>query len=283
MTVAVPVIGDLIDEDNETFFVNLSGATNATVARVQGIGTIIDDDLAPTISIANCAAVEGDSGTSPCAFHVSLSATSSRTITVAYGTADSTAIAGSDYLATSGTLTFAPGISTQDATVSVVGDAVTEPNKTFFVNLSSPTNATISQGQATGTITDNDITSFFTLAPCRIIDTGALPGPSGGPAMAANTTRIFPAAGLCGIPVTAKAIAVIVTTTQQTAFGDLRAYHADGALPGVTTLNFAVNHARANNAIVPLGTAGQISVTCDMPPDSTGTTRLIVDVYGYFE
>jgi len=40
---------------------------------------------------------------------------------------------------------------------------------------------------------------------------------------------------------------------------------------------------RANNAIVSVGTAGQIAVTCDMPPGSTGTTRLIVDVYGCFE
>jgi uncharacterized repeat protein (TIGR01451 family) len=282
-TVTVPVIGDLIDEDNETFFVNLAGATNATIADAQGIGTIIDDDAAPTISIANCAAVEADSGTSSCAFHVSLSAPSSRTITVAYATADSTAIAGSDYLSASGTLTFNPGVSIQDALVSIVGNTVIEPNKTFFVNLSSPTNATIGQGQATGTITDNDVTSFFTVAPCRVIDTGGPPGPSGGPALAANKTRIFPAAGLCGIPATAKAIAVIVTTTQQTDSGDLRVYHADGALPGSTTINFAVNHARANNAIVPVGTAGQISVTCDMAPGSSGTTRLIVDVYGYFQ
>ena len=158
-----------------------------------------------------------------------------------------------------------------------------EPNKTYFVNLTSPTNATIGRAQAIGTITDNDNTLLFTLPPCRIVDTAGPPGPSGGPAMAANTTRIFPAAGLCGVPTTAKAVAVIVTTSQQTDFGDLRVYHADGALPGASTINFVANHARANNAIVPLGTAGRISITCDMPPGSSGTTRVIVDVYGYFE
>ena len=126
-------------------------------------------------------------------------------------------------------------------------------------------------------------TLFFSLTPCRIVDTGGAPGPSGGPAMAANSTRMFPAAGLCGIPTTAKAIAVIVTTAEQTDFGDLRVYHGDGAVPASSTINFAANHARANNAIVPLGTAGRIQVTCDMPPGSSGTTRLIVDVYGYFE
>jgi hypothetical protein len=282
-TVSVPVIGDLVDEDNETFFVNLTGPVNATIADGQGTGTIIDDDGPPAVSIADCAAVEVDSGTSPCAFHVSLSAPSSRTITVAFSTADDTAVAGADYLAASGTLTFAPGVSTQDASVSIVGDTVSDPNKTYFVNLSSPTNATIGRGQAIGTITDNDNTLFFTLDPCRIVNTGAPPGPSGGPALGANTTRIFPAAGICEIPATAKAIAVIVTTTQQTDRGDLRVYHADGALPSASTINFAANHARANNAIVPLGTAGQISVTCDMAPGSSGTVRLIVDVYGYFE
>jgi len=247
------------------------------------MGTIIDDDGPPVLSIADCAAVEVDSGTSPCAFHVSLSAPSGLTITVNFATQDGTAVAGADYLAASGTLTFAPGVTTRDAVVPIIGDTVSEPNKTYLVNLSSPTNATIGRAQAVGTITDNDGTLFFSLAPCRIVDTGGAPGPSGGPAMAANSTRMFPAAGLCGIPTTAKAIAVIVTTAEQTDFGDLRVYHGDGAVPASSTINFAANHARANNAIVPLGTAGRIQVTCDMPPGSSGTTRLIVDVYGYFE
>lgn len=281
--VTVPIIGDLTDEVDETYFVNLSGATNATIADSQGLGTIFDDDATPTISSANCAAIEGDSGTSPCAFRVSLSVASGKTVTVDYATADGTAIAGSDYLAASGTLTFSPGVVTQDANVSIIGDGVSEPNRTFILNLSNPTNATISnESPGRGTITDNDLMKLFTLSPCRLADTANPIGPSGGPALVANAIRTFPAAGLCGIPSTAKAIAAVVTTVEQADFGDLRVYHADGALPSSSTINFAANHARANNAIIALGTDGKIAVMCDLAVP-TGTVRFILDVFGYFE
>jgi hypothetical protein len=61
-----------------------------------------------------------------------------------------------DYVGASGTLTFAPGVTSQTVNVAVVGDTVAEPDETFFVNLSSPTNATIADGQAVGTILNND-------------------------------------------------------------------------------------------------------------------------------
>jgi len=78
------------------------------------------------------------------------------TVTVNFATADGSAFAGSDYVATSGTLTFAPGTTTQPVTVNVIGDTTPEPNETFFVNLSSPTNATIATGTGTGTILNDD-------------------------------------------------------------------------------------------------------------------------------
>jgi len=124
---------------------------------------------------------------------------------------------------------------------------------------------------------------FFTLPPCRVADTRNPPGPSGGPALAANITRSFPAAGLCGIPSDARAIAINVTVTQETDFGDLRLYPTGGPPPGSSTINFVVNKDRANNAIIPLGTGGQISTQCDMPPGSMGTTHFLYDVYGYFK
>jgi hypothetical protein len=77
-------------------------------------------------------------------------------VTVSFATADGTATAGSDYVATSGTLTFNPGVTTQTITVNVVGDTTVEPNETFLVNLSAPSNATIATGQGTGTIVNDD-------------------------------------------------------------------------------------------------------------------------------
>jgi Calx-beta domain len=77
-------------------------------------------------------------------------------VTVAYVTADGTATAGLDYTATAGTLTFAPGATTQSIAVSVSGDALDEPNEVFFLNLGSPVNAIIADAHGTGTIADDD-------------------------------------------------------------------------------------------------------------------------------
>lgn len=112
----------------------------------------------PTITIGHVTAPEGNSGTTAFSFNVALSSTGPTTapVTVDYATADGTATAGSDYVATSGTLTFAPGVASQTITVNVTGDTTVEPNETFFVNLSNPTNATIASAQGIGTITNDD-------------------------------------------------------------------------------------------------------------------------------
>src|SRR5581483_5828907 len=89
-------------------------------------------------------------------FTVTLSAASTQAITVAYTTGNDTATAGSDYQTTSGTLTFAPGETSKPITVPVIGDRLGEPNETFLVSLSSPTNATIGDGYGMGTIVDNE-------------------------------------------------------------------------------------------------------------------------------
>jgi hypothetical protein len=123
LTVAVPVVGDLLDEPDETFFLDLSNPTGgATLLDAQGVGTIQDDDPAPTVSIDNVLVLEGDAGTTPAAFTVSLSAPSSFTITVPYATADGTAKALGDYLSASGTLDFVPGTVAQPVSVTVNGD-----------------------------------------------------------------------------------------------------------------------------------------------------------------
>jgi probable HAF family extracellular repeat protein len=111
----------------------------------------------PTVSIADASTVtEGNAGTVEARFTVNLSEPSTQTITVAYATRSDTATAGSDYEAQSGTLTFAPGETSKTLSVMVNGDRLGEPNETFFVNLSAPTNAAIADDQGIGTILDDE-------------------------------------------------------------------------------------------------------------------------------
>jgi hypothetical protein len=159
-TFTVPILGDTLDEANETFKVNLSQANNATIADGQGVGTIIDnDDSTPVLSqlsINDVSVTEGDSGTKNATFTVNLSAPSSQSVSVNYATANDTAIAGSDYTAKSGTLSFNPGQTSKTFTVPILGDTTVEGNETFKVNLSQATNATIGDSQGVGTILNND-------------------------------------------------------------------------------------------------------------------------------
>jgi hypothetical protein len=99
---------------------------------------------------------EGNTGSVNAVFTVTLSTVSAQTVTVQYATANGTAAAGSDYTAASGTLTFAPGDLTKTLTVPVLGDTLVEPSETFLVNLTNPTNATLADAQAVGTIVDNE-------------------------------------------------------------------------------------------------------------------------------
>jgi hypothetical protein len=125
-------------------------------------------------------------------------------------------------------------------------------------------------------------TSFFAVTPCRVADTRNPAGPSGGPALAANAARTFPVVGMCGVPSTATAVAFNVTVVDETDYGHLRVYPAGGPPPGSSTINFGAGKARANNAVVPLGLGGQISVQCTMPSGSRGQTHFLFDVTGYF-
>jgi len=126
-------------------------------------------------------------------------------------------------------------------------------------------------------------TRFFTVTPCRVADTRSADGPSGGPALGANTTRGFLVAGVCGVPSSASAVAINVTVVNETAVGDLRIYPAGTAAPSSSTINFTPGKTRANGAVVPLGVSGQLAVQCDMAPGSAHRTDFLFDVTGYFE
>ena len=122
--------------------------------------------------------------------------------------------------------------------------------------------------------------AYFAVAPCRVADTRNAPGPSGGPALAANTVRTFPVANICGIPSSATAVAINVAVFLPSDDGDLRVYPAGATAPLASAINFRAGIVRANNAIVPLGAGSQISIQCDM---LSGSTNFFFDVFGYFQ
>jgi len=144
---------------------------------------------------------------------------------------------------------------------------------------------TFAAGGVSGWFDDISITpstlDYFTLAPCRLVDTrgGA---PSAGPVMDGQETRTITAVGSCGIPGSAHALSVNVAVTQPTSGGNVRLFASDQTLPTVSTINYSAGQTRTNNAIVGLGfLTGAFSAFVGQP--SATTVHLIVDVNGYFE
>ena len=162
-SITVLVCGEAVYEADQTFFVNLSGASHATIDDAQGVGTITNDDAKPTLAINDVTAAEGDlPGTTTFTFTVTKSGLTELSASVNWATADDTALgdaacdAGVDYLDASGSLTFAANDASETIEVTVCRDNVYELDDLFNVNLSSASNATISDASGDGTITNDD-------------------------------------------------------------------------------------------------------------------------------
>jgi peptidoglycan-N-acetylglucosamine deacetylase len=156
-TIGARVIGDALDEPNETFSVRLSKVSGAAYQRREARVRIVDDDPPPRVRIRDVSVVEGAAGTpTTVSIPVELDAPSGRPVTVQYATADGTATAGEDYLAVAGTLSFSPGQTRYDLTITVLGDDAFEGDETFVLRLSAPTSATVARGAATITIIDDE-------------------------------------------------------------------------------------------------------------------------------
>lgn len=156
-TVDVTILGDTMDEDNETFYLNLSNATNATIDDNQGVGTITDNDDQPNLTINDLSADELDEGTQNFQFTLTLSAASGKNVNVSnYATAAGTATAGEDFVPVSDALTFNPGETTKNVIVTVKGDFLVEDDENFFLNIAATTNATVTDNQGLFTIRDDD-------------------------------------------------------------------------------------------------------------------------------
>jgi hypothetical protein len=168
-SIVATIFSDTIVEPDEFFRVTLYNATNgAIISDGEGVGTIINDDFAGSVSINDISVAEGDSGTKVMTFTVTRTG-GSAAFAVNFATSDGTAtVANGDYLSNSGTLVFGDAVNSQTVTVAINGDRRFESNETLFINLSGATNgATISDGQGIGTILNDDLP---TLAPARLID-----------------------------------------------------------------------------------------------------------------
>ena len=159
-TIAVQTIEDATAEETEGFTVQLT----TTVADGTATGTITDDDEPPGLSIDDATPVqEGEAAE----FVVRLSAASGVPVTVSYGTVDGTAGAGSDYTSTAGMLRFEAGETSKTIAVPTIEDATAEESEAFTVQLSDPAGATVKDGTATGTITDDDDPPGLSIAAVR--------------------------------------------------------------------------------------------------------------------
>ncbi len=159
--ITVEVNGDISSEDDESFKVRLSNATNATITDAEAVGTILNEDA--YAEIGNVAILEGDNGTVVAEFTVTLDKPVNFAVTIDYATADGTATtADSDYVSTSGQLSFAALETSKTVSVTINGDTNLEAFETFLVQLS---NAVASDSSlipfrsmsATGTIQNDEV------------------------------------------------------------------------------------------------------------------------------
>ena len=145
----------IIDDANS----NAGGITNGWRLEVsmQPVLECCTNGLPPSLSIFDATVIEGNVGATNAEFALSLSRPIAQTVSVNYATANGTAIAGLDLVATSGLLHFAPGQTNATIVVPVLGDYLFESNETFTVLLSNPMNTTLSRSNAVGTILDDEI------------------------------------------------------------------------------------------------------------------------------
>ena len=168
-TIPVETLQDDLAEATESFTVQLSAASGATLADGTGTASITDDDDPPELTINDAVALtEGDTAT----FEVTLSGESGLPVTVEYLTSDGTAVAGFDYTSGEGTLRFEPGEMTKTIPVQTLQDELAEATETFTVRLSAPSGATLADGTGTASITDDDDPPGLTIDDAPAVSEG---------------------------------------------------------------------------------------------------------------
>jgi len=199
--VTVKIIGETTKEKNETFALRLSAATNATIARTDGIGNIIDDDSTPVTTLSNTSTKEGGNTTTSgltgttstmmmsmamatdtltvgepvpgegvLTFAVTLSNASEIPISVDYTTVDLTGKAGVDFQPVSGTLSFAEDETVKYITVPVIGNKVHQLNRRITLRLSNPVELVLETPEAVGEIEDDDPAPAVTVSDASVVE-----------------------------------------------------------------------------------------------------------------
>jgi glucose/arabinose dehydrogenase len=158
-TFTIPIIDDGLIEGNETFAIGLQNPSSGTLGAPRTVLiTILDDDSPSTISISE-PTLNVSEGSAVATITVQRSGNNTQAASVSFGTSNGTAIAGSDYTATTGTINFAAGQTTQTISIPILNDILTESNETFIVTLSNANGAILgSQITSTINILDNDLT-----------------------------------------------------------------------------------------------------------------------------
>ncbi|HJX26778.1 MAG TPA: Calx-beta domain-containing protein, partial [Thermoanaerobaculia bacterium] len=155
LTVAVDIPDDGVDEGDETFEIRLSAPVNAALADGTAAVTIRDGDRAELV-ISDATVIEGHGTVVDATFLVTLTVPSSREVQVAYATENGTAVAGTDYQTTTGTLTFQPGSTSATVAVRILGNRTPQPDRLFRVRLDAPAGAVLLDPEGEGTIRDDD-------------------------------------------------------------------------------------------------------------------------------
>jgi hypothetical protein len=184
--VTVTVLGDAVNEPNETFELVLDTPVGAVVGDGVGLALIVDPSAPPSLTIADGAV---DEGAGSITLTVTLSGATAQTVTVNSATAVGTAGA-ADFTATTGTLTFAPGVATQPITIPIANDTLAESDETFTLTLSGPVGATLAKTSATVRIVDNDTGPGGTVTPVGTKPPTTTPKP---PTTTTPTTPTTPA------------------------------------------------------------------------------------------
>ena len=237
---SVPVLADSADEPNETFTSTLSAPNNNAVLGTPktGTATIADDDDAAQFAVSDASVTEGSAGTTNATFTVTKTGSTTQTATVHWATSDGSAKQPGDYTASSGDLSFAPADTTKTFTVPVVGDTTDEPDETFIVTLTNPSNASLSDDTGTGTITDDDV-------------------PAGAPTISVSNATATEGDNATFTFTLSAAAGSDMTVNYSTADGTAKAPGDYTAVPaGVATI-----------------TAGQTSKTVDVPTTEDTTTE----------
>ena len=188
-TLPVTVNGDTLNENDESFTVRISAPTGAAIVDNLAAGRILDEEGPLFASVADTSLSEGNAGTTPAQFAVTLSSAPppGQTVSMNYTTANATAtVANGDYVAESGTLTFSDATgATQMIDVDVNGDTTVEPNQKFKLNLSSPTSGLLlADPGATATIRNDDGTPGAVVKPSISVSNAKVLEPDAGTATA---------------------------------------------------------------------------------------------------